>query len=41
MIYTSYFANIRKIPSTAARVCICRLTPKWFDGLHYKRQMDI
>lgn len=37
MIYTSYFANTRKIPSTASCVCICRLAPKWFEGLHYKR----
>ena len=36
-IYTSYFANLRKIPDNIIPISICRKSPKWYNGLEYKR----
>lgn len=33
MIYTSYFANIKKLPKDLKLVSIARGTPDWFTGL--------
>ncbi len=35
-IYTSYFANLRKIPDNIIPISICRKSPKWYNGLEYK-----
>ena len=32
MIYTSYFANIKKLPKDLKLVSIARGTPDWFTG---------
>lgn len=37
MIYTSYFANYKKLPSNITPISIARITPKWFIGLEYKK----
>lgn len=35
-IYTSYFANLKNIPSDIIPISIARKTPPWFDGLSIK-----
>ena len=35
-IYTSYFANLRNLPSDVYPISIARKTPKWFTGLSIK-----
>lgn len=37
MIYTSYFAKLRKMPEDVVPIAICKYPPKWYDGLAYKR----
>lgn len=37
MIYTSYFANIRKFPSNVIPVAICAKLPDWYTGLQYRK----
>ena len=37
MIYTSYFGKLRKIPKEIARVSVCKLAPKDYRGLQYKK----
>jgi len=37
MIYTSYFANIKKLPKGVVPVAICGGIPKWYNGLEYKK----
>ena len=37
MIFTSYFANLRNIPSSVTPIAICGGIPSWFNGLHYKK----
>ena len=32
MIYTSYFANLRNLPTTITPISICAFAPKWFNG---------
>ncbi len=36
MIYTSYFAKLRKMPAGIVPIAICRYPPKWYNGLTYK-----
>lgn len=36
MLYTSYFANLRKLDKVLP-VSICAKTPSWFEGLEYKK----
>lgn len=36
MIYTSYFAKLRKIPPGVVPIAICLYPPKWYRGLTYK-----
>ena len=36
MIYTSYFANLKKIPKDIIPIAICGKSPEWYKGLEYK-----
>lgn len=36
-IYTSYFANLKKIPDEFTTIAICGKSPDWYTGLQYKR----
>lgn len=35
MIYTSYFAKLRALPSVYVPIAICRSVPKGYNGLRY------
>lgn len=37
MIYTSYFAKLRKIPDNIIPIAICAKVPEWYKGLQYKK----
>lgn len=37
MIYTSYFANLKKLPKDMTPVAICGKSPDWYKGLEYKK----
>jgi hypothetical protein len=37
MIYTSYFAKIRKFPNTLVPVSIARFNPNWYSGQSYPK----
>lgn len=37
MIYTSYFANLRKLPPNIVPISICGKAPDWYTGLQYKK----
>lgn len=37
MIYTSYFSNMRHIPSGIIPISIARFNPRWYTGLEYKK----
>lgn len=37
MIYTSYFAKLRKIPSNIISIAICAKSPDWYKGQEYKK----
>lgn len=37
MIYTSYFAKIRKLPANIIPVSICGKAPEGYKGLQYKK----
>jgi len=37
MVYTSYFANLRKLPSTVYPVGISLYPPHWFTGETYEK----
>ena len=37
MIYTSYFANLRKLPKNFIPISICGGVPDWYCGLQYKK----
>ena len=36
MIYTSYFAMLRKLPENIIPISICGKAPDWYKGLQYK-----
>ena len=36
-IYTSYFAQLKNLPSGFIPVSICGWPPKWYNGLQYKK----
>ena len=36
MIYTSYFANLKKLPPLMVPISICGKAPSWYGGLEYK-----
>ena len=35
MIFTSYFAKIKKFPENVIPIAICAKTPDWYTGLRY------
>ena len=37
MIYTTYFANLKKLPKNVHPISICGKAPDWYDGLQYKK----
>ena len=37
MIYTTYFANLRKLPKSITPIAICAGLPKGYTGLSYKK----
>ena len=37
MIYTSYFAKLRKLPENIIPISVCAKPPEWYDGLQYKK----
>ena len=37
MIYTSYFAKMRKMPENLVTISICIVTPQWYKGKQYKK----
>ena len=37
VIYTSYFANLKNIPSDIVPISICGKAPDWYTGLQYKK----
>lgn len=37
MIYTSYFANVKNLPSGMIPIAICGGVPEWWCGLQYKK----
>lgn len=37
MIFTSYFANIKKFPTNVIPVAICAKVPDWYTGLRYPK----
>jgi uncharacterized protein (DUF488 family) len=37
MIYTSYFANLKKLPDTIIPISICGKAPEWYTGIQYKK----
>ena len=37
MIYTTYFANLRHLPTTVTPIAICGGVPKFYTGLTYKK----
>lgn len=37
MIYTSYFANLKKMPKDIIPIAICGKSPKGWKGLEYKK----
>ena len=36
-IYTSYFANLKKLPKNLVPISICGKAPDWYKGLQYKK----
>jgi uncharacterized protein YeaO (DUF488 family) len=36
-VYTSYFANLKKVPKDAVAISICAKAPDWYKGEQYKR----
>lgn len=37
MIYTTYFANLKKLPENVIPISICGKAPEWYNGLQYKK----
>ena len=37
MIYTSYFAKLKKLPPDIVPISICGRAPDWYNGLQYKK----
>lgn len=37
MIFTTYFANLKKLPDTIIPISICGKAPNWYKGLQYKK----
>ena len=37
MLYTSYFAKIKKLPDGVIPIAICGKSPDWYEGIQYKK----
>lgn len=37
MLYTSYFAKLKKLPSNVIPISICGKAPDWYNGIQYKK----
>ena len=37
MIYTTYFAQLRKLPDFIIPISICGKCPEWYRGIQYKK----
>ena len=37
MIYTTYFAAIKKLPADVVPIAICGKAPRWYTGIQYKK----
>lgn len=37
MIYTTYFANLKRLPQDVVPISICGKATEWYDGLQYKK----
>lgn len=37
MLYTTYFAKLRELPTNIIPVSICGKAPDWFHGVQYKK----
>ena len=37
MLYTSYFAKLKKLPSNIIPISICGKAPDWYNGIQYKK----
>ena len=37
MIYTTYFAKLKKLPDNVIPISICGKAPGWYGGLQYKK----
>jgi len=37
MIYTSYFAKLKKLPESIIPISICGKAPDWYKGIQYKK----
>ena len=37
MIYTTYFANLRNLPTNTVPISICGKAPNWYKGWQYKK----
>ena len=37
MLYTSYFAKLKKLPKHIIPISICGKAPAWYTGLQYKK----
>lgn len=37
MIYTSYFGQLKNIPSHITPIAICGKSPSWYEGYEYKK----
>ena len=35
--YTTYFANLKKLPKKVHPISICGKAPDWYEGLQYKK----
>lgn len=36
-IYTSYFANLKNLPSDVVPISVCLYPPSWYDGIVFKK----
>lgn len=37
MIFTTYFAKLKSLPSNTVPISICGKAPDWYKGLQYKK----
>ena len=37
MVFTTYFAQLRNLPSNVIPISICARAPQWYSGIQYKK----